>query len=237
MFIRALGMRIQAESQGFLVAVAIARPPFLVVMPSQGMELFASQCYSFRYIGLIAMRFLRGPETTDPFSNWNKLYRLVWRICWFFLGYWTPSHLWRFRRFLLVAFGANMGERSDVRGKAIVWYPPNLTMEEDTILAEGVVCYNQAKILVRSGAIVSQGARLIAGGHDIDRSDFQHLGKPIDIGRGVWVASEAFVGPGVTLGDRSVLGARGVTFRDLEANTVYVGNPAMPVRERGNKNE
>jgi putative colanic acid biosynthesis acetyltransferase WcaF len=46
------------------------------------------------------------------------------------------------------------------------------------------------------------------------------------------VAAEAFVGPGVTLGDGAVLGARGVAFADLEPWTVYIGNPMREVRKR-----
>ncbi len=55
---------------------------------------------------------------------------------------------------------------------------------------------------------------------------------PIAIGPHGWVAAEAFVGPGVTVGEGAVLGARAVGFRDLAPWTVYAGNPAEAVRER-----
>jgi putative colanic acid biosynthesis acetyltransferase WcaF len=47
-----------------------------------------------------------------------------------------------------------------------------------------------------------------------------------------WVAAEAFVGPGVTVGEGAVLGARGVAFKALEPWTVYAGNPAQPLKKR-----
>jgi putative colanic acid biosynthesis acetyltransferase WcaF len=58
------------------------------------------------------------------------------------------------------------------------------------------------------------------------------LRPAIRIGSDCWIAAEAFVGPAVTIGDGAILGARGVTFSDLEPWTIYVGNPAKPIRKR-----
>jgi putative colanic acid biosynthesis acetyltransferase WcaF len=60
----------------------------------------------------------------------------------------------------------------------------------------------------------------------------QLVAKPIKLGVNCWIAADAFVGLGVTVGDGAVLGARGVAFRDLETNMIYVGNPARPTRPR-----
>jgi putative colanic acid biosynthesis acetyltransferase WcaF len=79
---------------------------------------------------------------------------------------------------------------------------------------------------------VSQGAHLCTGSHDIVDPNFPLVTKPIIIEAYAWIAAEAFVGPGVTVGEGAVLGARGVTFRDLSPWTVYVGNPAKPVHQR-----
>ena len=167
------------------------------------------------------------------FALANRVTRLVWNVVWLVLASWTPARLYRWRRFLLQLFGAKLALRTDVRGSARVWYPPHLTMDDRSILAEGVNCYNMAPVYIKSGAIVSQRAHLCAGTHDIDDDNFQLQAKPIVIGSNCWIAAEAFVGPGVTIGDGAVLGARAVAFRDLQPWTVYVGNPAMPKRTRG----
>jgi putative colanic acid biosynthesis acetyltransferase WcaF len=166
------------------------------------------------------------------FSFANRALRLIWNFTWLILASWTPARLHRWRRLLLQVFGAKMAPLTDVRGGARVWYPPHLVMEERCILADGVNCYNMAPVYIKSGAIVSQRAHLCAGTHDIDDDNFQLLAKPIVVGRNCWIAAEAFVGPGVTIGDGAVLGARAVTFRDLQPWTVYVGNPAVPKRQR-----
>jgi len=73
---------------------------------------------------------------------------------------------------------------------------------------------------------------LCAGTHDIEDPDFQLLAKPIEVGRDAWVAAEAFIGPGVKVGDRAVIGARSVLFKDAESGGVYAGNPARLIKHR-----
>lgn len=58
-----------------------------------------------------------------------------------------------------------------------------------------------AKIHLDDFAILSQGGRLCAGTHDIEDVHFQLKAKPITIHKHAWVASEAFVGPGVEVGE------------------------------------
>ncbi|WP_353829491.1 hypothetical protein [Mesorhizobium sp.] len=55
---------------------------------------------------------------------------------------------------------------------------------------------------------------------------------PISIGAGAWICADAFIGPGVTIGERAVVGARAVVVRDVGPNLVVVGNPARSVGTR-----
>jgi putative colanic acid biosynthesis acetyltransferase WcaF len=89
-----------------------------------------------------------------------------------------------------------------------------------------------ATVILRRYAVVSQGAHLCAGSHLIDDDQFQLVAKPIEISEYAWIAADAFVGPGVKIGEGAVLGARGVAFVDLSAWTVYLGNPALEKRSR-----
>jgi putative colanic acid biosynthesis acetyltransferase WcaF len=89
-----------------------------------------------------------------------------------------------------------------------------------------------AKITVGANSIVSQGAHLCSGSHDVSDPDFQLITAPIWIGENAWIAAEAFVGPGVAIGEGAVLGARSVAFTSVEPWGIYVGNPARKVRAR-----
>lgn len=181
---------------------------------------------------ILEAKFSQPLNGGPSFSLRLRLYRAFWSLAWFLLASWTPGPLHFWRRFVLRAFGANMAPRSDVKGSARVWYPPNLTMEERTLLGPGVECYNIAPITVRAGALVSQNAYLCTGSHKLDDPNFQLIARPIMIEKNSWIAAEAFVGPGVRVGEGAVLGARGAAFDDLLPWTVYRGNPARPISTR-----
>ena len=60
-------------------------------------------------------------------------------------------------------------------------------------------------------------------------------GKPVTIGKRVWLASNVTVLPGVTIGDDSVIGAGSVVSRDIPSGVLAVGNPCRVVRKLDDK--
>jgi len=172
--------------------------------------------------------YLGGPT----FALKYRLKRLLWILSWNLLAAWTPSPFQPLRRALLQLFGARIHRTAMVRSSARIWWPGNLTMGPHACIGPGVICYNVAEIVLDDFAIVSQRAHLCTATHDVHDPGFPLFARPIRIGRRAWIAAEAFVGPGVRAGEGSVLGARGVAFRDLERWTIHVGNPARAVKER-----
>ena len=59
------------------------------------------------------------------------------------------------------------------------------------------------------------------------------VGKGIRIGNNVWTGAHTTVLDGVTIGDGAVVGTGSVVTRDVPPNTIVVGTPAHPLRERG----
>ena len=171
-------------------------------------------------------------ESGKSFSFSHRLYRVLWAIVWTVFASWTPPPLHRWRRLLLVMFGAKIAPTAGVYPNVRVWYPANLEMGEFSFLGPNVNCYSMDRIKLGDYSLVSQGAHLCAGSHDISDPNFQLISKPIVIDAQAWVAAEAFVGPGVTIGEGAVLGARGVAFKSLEPWTVYAGNPATSLKKR-----
>lgn len=133
---------------------------------------------------------------------------------------------------LLRLFGAKLAAGVHVYPRARVWAPWNLRMDEHACLSDDVDCYCVAPVHVGRFATVSQHSQLCAATHDHEDPGFALQPAPIVIGESVWVCADVFVGPGVTIGEGSVVGARSSVFTDLPAWKVCVGSPARPIKDR-----
>lgn len=166
------------------------------------------------------------------FTLGNRLFRAGWATAWLLLARWTPPPLHRWRSVILRAFGAKVARGARVHGSARIWFPPNLVLREQVLIGPRTTLYNQGRITIGARTIVSQGAHLCASTHDIADPHFQLVVRPIEVGEGCWIAAEAFVGPGVRVGDGAVIAARAALFADAAPGCVYRGNPAVLVKER-----
>jgi len=83
-----------------------------------------------------------------------------------------------------------------------------------------------------SNCVVSAGAFVCTATHDITSPIFELVTRPVVMGDGVWVAGNAIVLPGVTLGEGAVVAAGAVVTKDVDAWTVVGGNPAKVLKRR-----
>lgn len=133
---------------------------------------------------------------------------------------------------LLRLFGGQVGRGVVFKPGVNVKYPWLLRIGDHTWIGEGVWIDNLVKISIGSNCCLSQGAMLLTGNHDYKRSTFDLLVGEIVLEDGVWIGAKSIVGPGVTCGSHSVLAAGSVASRNLEAYSIYRGNPAAYVKER-----
>ena len=168
----------------------------------------------------------------EAFPLANKLERAAWALVWLLLARPTPPQLHGWRRLLLRLFGAEIGAGVRIYPSVRVWLPRRLRIGEGALIGPGVELYNQGVITIGPCSVISQRAYLCASTHRVSDPLFALEVRPITIGRGCWVAAEAMVGPGVTMGDGAVLAARGVLFTDADAMGIYRGNPAELVKVR-----
>lgn len=170
--------------------------------------------------------------TGASFTLSNRLARIVWGIVYSLLFKPSPRPLHSWRSFLLRRFGAEIGADVHVYPGAIIWAPWNLKIDDEAGIASGAILYSQGQISIGKKAVISQGAHLCAGTHDFTLAGFPLVTRPIVIGDHVWIAAEAFVHPGVTIGEGTVVGARSVVTRNLPAWKVCSGFPAVILKDR-----
>jgi len=171
-------------------------------------------------------------NTPSPHSVKNRAMRVLWGLVQGTLFRWSPRPCHRWRAMLLRLFGADVSMKARVYPKAKVWGPWNLTMGDFATLADDVDCYCVDRIAIGAHTTISQYAYLCGATHDFELVKRPLTPMPIVIGEGVWIAADVFVGPGTTIGDHTVVGARSSVFSDLPAWKVCVGTPAKPIRDR-----
>ncbi len=155
---------------------------------------------------------------------WGLVERTLWRL--------PLPRAYGWRRWLLQRFGAELAASSRLRASTRVVHPWLLRMGEHSFLGDRVRVYNLGPVVLGDHSVVSQDVTLCAGTHDYTQPHLPLQRPPITIGSGVWVCAEAFVGPGVTIGDNAVVGARAVVTKDVPPGVVVAGNPARVVKER-----
>jgi len=136
------------------------------------------------------------------------------------------------RRFLLRCFGAVVHPTANVAATVTVWHPWLLRLGPYTTLSRGVFVYNLGPVVIGSHTVLSQDVYLCAGTHDYTQAHLPLQRPPIVIGHGAWLCAGAFVGPGVTVGNNAIVGARAVVMRDVPEQAITIGNPARIVRQR-----
>ena len=105
-------------------------------------------------------------------------------------------------------------------------------MDDYATLGPHAICYSTAPIHIGSQATVSQYSYLCSATHDYEDKNFTLYSLPITVGEQAWIAADVFVGPGVSIGEGTVVGARASVYKDLPPWKVCVGNPAKPVKDR-----
>jgi len=169
---------------------------------------------------------------SDYYTSREVFLRIVWQIVRPTLFRCSPRLLYGWRNLILKMMGAKIGKGVKIFPSAIITFPWLLETGDKTVIAWGVKIYNLGKITIGSRTVVSQYAHLCGGTHDYKDPNFKLLRTGLEIGNRVWIATEAFIGPSVHIGDNAVVGARSVVVSDVEADTIVAGNPARRIGNR-----
>lgn len=143
-----------------------------------------------------------------------------------------PQVFYGLRRAVLRLFGAKIGRGVLIRPGVEITYPWKVSIGEHSWIGDDVTLYSLGAIAIGPHTVVSQKSYLCAADHDPYDAGFTIRERPIRIGAQVWLASDVWVGPGVSIADGSVVGARSSVFNDLPAGMICVGSPCRPVKPR-----
>jgi len=155
---------------------------------------------------------------------WIVVSLVLFRLC--------PFSFSALKCFILRAFGAQVGKNVTIKPQVKITFPWKLTVGDHVWLGEECWLLNLERITIGSHVCISQRAFLCTGSHDYKRASFNLITKQITVENGAWLGAGGWVGPGVTVGSHAVLTAGSVAAKNLEANGIYRGNPAIFVKQR-----
>ncbi len=162
----------------------------------------------------------------------NRVMRVLWSWVWLLLFRPSPRLCFAWRRALLRAFGACVGRGVHVYPSCQIWAPWNLHMGDHSCMADHVICYNVAPVRIGEHCVVSQHSHLCTASHDYEHAQLPLTMTDIHLHDQVWICTDVFVGPGVTVGQGTVVGARSSVYRTLAPWLVAAGNPARFIKGR-----
>ena len=170
-----------------------------------------------------------------PGLKFYSINELIKRLFWINIGNvlikLTPRHFYILRNLILKFFGASIGSNVKVFPSIRITHPWLLHIGSNSVISWNVNIYNLANLKIGNNSIISQNVHLCGGTHDYKSPGFELQRCEITIGNNVWIAADAFIGPNVTIGDNSIIGARAVCLKDVPANSIMSGNPAVKIKD------
>ncbi|WP_136443997.1 putative colanic acid biosynthesis acetyltransferase [Pacificoceanicola onchidii] len=168
----------------------------------------------------------------EGFRGRSGLYVQLWWLVQAVLIGLSPQPLYGWRAWLWRRFGAEVGQGVKIRPSARVTYPWKVRLGDHVWIGDRAELYSLDRIEIGDNACISQDCYLCTGSHDPRSVDFRYDCAPIRIEPEVWLAAGCFVGPGVTVGLGTVIGARSLVLRDVPEGRMAAGNPLRDLGAR-----
>src|SRR5438105_4972732 len=168
----------------------------------------------------------------SPWSSGDRALRLLWEFCWFVFCVWTPKPANPWRLFWLDVFEAKIDGTPFVHARARIAIPWHLTLRDRACLGDRANAYSLGEIEIGERATVAQEAYLDTASHDFSQPGLLLTAAKITVSADAFVGARAFVLPGVTIGERSVIGACSVVTEDIPPDVFAAGNPCRILRPR-----
>lgn len=113
-------------------------------------------------------------------------------------------------------------------------YGTNIRLGTNVFFNFNCVILDVALVTIGDNVLIGPAVQIYTATHPLDTSERRKMlesAKPITIGLDVWIGGGAIICPGVSIGDRTVIGAGSVVTRDIPSDVIAAGNPARILRE------
>jgi maltose O-acetyltransferase len=133
------------------------------------------------------------------------------------------------REALLKEAFAAVGDGANIRPPFHCDYGYNISIGAGAFINFNCVILDVVKVTIGDGTQIGPNVQILTADHPRDpaaRATGLEFGRPVTIGRNVWIGGGVIILPGIAVGDDAIIGAGSVVTRDVPANGVAIGNPA-----------
>lgn len=112
-------------------------------------------------------------------------------------------------------------------------YGTNIILGENFYSNYNLTVLDCAKVTFGDNVLVAPNVCITTAGHPIhylSRRKYEYADE-ITIGNNVWIGANVVINPGVKIGDNCVIGSGSVVTKDIESDSVAVGNPCRVLRK------
>jgi acetyltransferase-like isoleucine patch superfamily enzyme len=109
---------------------------------------------------------------------------------------------------------------------------PDIRVGCNVFINQNCTFYDLGGLDIADDVMIGPNVSIITSGHPLEPSRRRAfvIAKPIVIERNVWIAADATIIGGITVGENSVVAAGSVVTKDVPPNTLVAGNPARVIR-------
>jgi maltose O-acetyltransferase len=133
------------------------------------------------------------------------------------------------RRALLRELFAHVGDGAAIRPPFHCDYGYNIHLGKSVFLNFNCVILDVVAVEIGDDTQIGPMVQILTADHPRDpatRQSGAEFGRPITIGRNVWIGGGAIILPGVSVGNDAMIGAGAVVTRDVPDGATVLGNPA-----------
>ncbi|WP_200270378.1 DapH/DapD/GlmU-related protein [Luteolibacter pohnpeiensis] len=133
---------------------------------------------------------------------------------------------------ILRMFGAKIGVGFKIQPRVAIHFPWKFEVGDHCWLGQRCEILNFEPVVFEDQVALAHDVYIATGNHDYTDHTMPYMNKPTRICRGSWVATRVFIGPGVEIGEHSVLGAGSVVTKSVPPWSIVSGNPGQVIKQR-----
>ncbi len=128
----------------------------------------------------------------------------------------------------------NKGENLLIQTPFYCDYGTNIVVGENVYFNFNCVVLDVMRVSIGSRTMIGPNVQIYTATHPMnykERASGLEYAKAIHIGDDVWIGGSAVICPGVSIGNRTVIGAGSVVTKDLPSDVFAAGNPCKVIRK------